>query len=125
MNDLNALTGEIVGCAIEVHKQLGPGLLESAYEACLLWELRHRGLAVEVQVPVPINYKGLTLDAGYRMDFLVEKLVVVELKSVDKLQPIHTAQVLTYLKMTNLRLALLLNFNVEVLRSGIKRIIND
>lgn len=125
MDDLNELTGAIIGAAIEVHRNLGPGLLESAYESCLLWELRQLDLKVEPQVPVPIRYKGLQLDAGYRIDLLVQDKVIVELKATDKIQPIHTAQVLTYLKMTDLKMALILNFNVELMRSGIKRIIND
>ena len=125
MDDLNELTGAIIGAAIEVHRNLGPGLLESAYESCLLWELRQEGLKVEPQVPVPIRYKGLQLDAGYRIDILVQDRIIVELKAIDKIQPIHTAQVLTYLKMTNLKMALILNFNVELMRSGIKRIINE
>ena len=125
MDDLNDLTGAIIGGAIEVHRNLGPGLLESAYESCLLWELRQKGLRAESQVPVPIRYKGLQLDAGYRIDLLVQDKIIVELKAIDKIQPIHTAQVLTYLKMTDLKMALILNFNVELMRSGIKRIIND
>ena len=125
MDDLNDLTGAIIGGAIEVHRNLGPGLLESAYESCLLWELRQKGLRAESQVPVPIRYKGLQLDAGYRIDLLVQDKIIVELKAIDKIQPIHTAQVLTYLKMMDLKMALILNFNVELMRSGIKRIIND
>jgi len=124
VDDLNDLTGAIIGAAIEVHRNLGPGLLESAYESCLLWELRQEKLKVEPQVPVPIRYKGLQLDAGYRIDLLVQDKIIVELKAVDKIQPIHTAQVLTYLKMTELKMALILNFNVELMRSGIKRIVN-
>ena len=125
MDDLNELTGAIIGAAIEVHRNLGPGLLESAYESCLLWELRQKDLKVETQVPVPIRYKGIQLDAGYRIDLLVQDKIIVEMKAIDKIQPIHTAQVLTYLKMTNLKMALILNFNVGLMRSGIKRIIND
>lgn len=125
MDDLNGLTSAIIGAAIEVHRNLGPGLLESAYESCLLWELRAQGLKVEPQVPVPIRYKGSQLDAGYRIDLLVQDKVIVELKATDKIQPIHTAQVLTYMKMTDVKMALILNFNVELMRSGIKRIIND
>ena len=124
MDDLNDLTGAIIGAAIEVHRNLGPGLLESAYESCLMWELRQKNLKVEPQVPVPIRYKGLQLDAGYRIDLLVQEKIIVELKAIDKIQPIHTAQVLTYLKMTELKMALILNFNVELMRSGIKRIVN-
>ena len=122
---MNELTGAIIGAAIEVHRNLGPGLLESAYESCLLWELRQKDLKVETQVPVPIRYKGIQLDAGYRIDLLVQDKIIVEMKAIDKIQPIHTAQVLTYLKMTNLKMALILNFNVGLMRSGIKRIIND
>jgi GxxExxY protein len=125
VDNLNELTGAIIGAAIEVHRDLGPGLFESAYESCLLWELRQKDFKVETQVPVPIRYKGLQLDAGYRIDLLVQDQIIVELKAIDKIQPIHTAQVLTYLKMTNLKMALILNFNVELMRSGIKRIIND
>jgi len=125
VDDLNELTGAIIGAANEVHRNLGPGLLESAYESCLLWELRQKDLKVETQVPVPIRYKGIQLDAGYRIDLLVQDKIIAEMKAIDKIQPIHTAQVLTYLKMTNLKMALILNFNVGLMRSGIKRIIND
>jgi len=125
IDELNRLSSETIGAAIEVHRNLGPGLLESAYESCLSWELRQRGFDVEKQVPVPIRYKGLTLDEGYRIDLLVEKKLMLELKSIDKLQPIHMAQVLTYLKMTGLKMALILNFNVLFMRSGIKRIVNQ
>ena len=125
MDDLNELTGSIVGAAIEVHRNLGPGLLESAYECYLLWELRQKDLEVETQSPVPIRYKGIQLDAGFRIDLLVQDNIIVEMKAMDKIQPIHTAQVLTFLKMTNLKMAPILNFNVELMRSGIKRIIND
>jgi len=99
-DELNRLSNEVIGAAIEVHRHLGPGLLESAYQSCLCWELRHRGLGVEVQVPIPIRYKKLLLDEGYRIYFIIEGKLVLELKSIDKLLPIHTAQVLTYLKMT-------------------------
>ena len=116
MDDLNEVTSAIIGAAIEVHRNLGPGLLESAYESCLLWELQQKDLKVEPQVPVPIRYKGLQLDAGYRIDLLVQAKIIVELKAIDKIQPIHTAQVLTYLKMTGLKMALILNFNVELMR---------
>ncbi|MEK6209892.1 MAG: GxxExxY protein [Pseudomonadota bacterium] len=125
VDELNRLSSETIGAAIEVHRNLGPGLLESAYERCLSWELRQRGFDVENQVPVPIRYKGLTLDEGYRIDLLVEGKLLLELKSIDKVQPIHTAQVLTYLKMTGLKMALILNFNVLLMRSGIKRIVNQ
>ena len=125
VDELNHLSSETIGAAIEVHRNLGPGLLESAYESCLSWELRQRGFDVEKQVPVPIRYKGLTLDEGYRIDLLVEGKLLLELKSIDKVQPIHMAQVLTYLKMTGLKMALILNFNVLLMRSGIKRIVNQ
>jgi len=125
VDELNRLSSETIGAAIEVHRNLGPGLLESAYESCLSWELRQRGFDVENQVPIPIRYKGLTLDEGYRIDLLVEGKLLLELKSIDKVQPIHMAQVLTYLKMTGLKMALILNFNVLLMRSGIKRIVNQ
>jgi GxxExxY protein len=124
VDELNRLSSETIGAAIEVHRNLGPGLLESAYESCLSWELRQLGFDVENQVPIPIRYKGLRLDEGYRIDLLVEGKLLLELKSIDKVQPIHMAQVLTYLKMTGLKMALILNFNVLLMRSGIKRIVN-
>ena len=124
VDELNRLSNETIGAAIEVHRNVGPGLLESTYETCLCWELRERGFKVENQVPVPIRYKGITLDEGYRIDLLVERKLLLELKSIDKVQPIHTAQVLTYLKMTGPKMALILNFNVQLMRSGIKRIVN-
>jgi GxxExxY protein len=111
-------TYDIVGAAIEVHRQLGPGLLESAYQTCLCRELLIRGIAFRQQVPLPIRYRGLDLDCGYRLDIVVADSVIVEVKAVRKVLPIHRAQVLTYLKLTNCRLGLLINFNVEVLRSG-------
>jgi GxxExxY protein len=120
--DENSISKEIIGAAIEVHKILGPGLLESAYQECLERELSLRKIIFEKEKPIPIEYKGLKLDCGYRADFLVGKLVVVELKSVEKLLPIHQAQVLTYLKLLNIKLGILLNFNVPMLKEGIKRI---
>ena len=123
--EANRLSKTIIGAAIEIHRQLGPGLLESAYEACLHYELSQQGLRVERQVPQPIAYKGIRLDCGYRLDLLVEDLVIVELKTVESLQPIHTAQLLTYLKLKKRWLGLIINFNVPVLRNGIKRIVND
>jgi GxxExxY protein len=104
---------------------LGPGLLESAYEACLFYELRERGLVVEKQVPLPVTYKGVRLEAGYRLDIVVENEVIVEIKSVDDLAPIHTAQLLSYLKLSDRKLGLLVNFNVELVKNGIKRIANN
>ncbi|WP_228021778.1 GxxExxY protein [Vasconcelosia minhoensis] len=120
----NFLSGVIIGAAIEVHRELGPGLLESAYEACLLYELKQKGVRVASQVPQPVVYKGIKLDCGYRLDLLVEDLVIVELKAVEILHPIHTAQLLTYLKLKNLWLGLLINYNVPVLKQGIKRLVN-
>jgi GxxExxY protein len=117
-------THDIVGAAIEVHRHLGPGLLESAYETCLCRELLLRGISFERQVPLPVEYRGIRLDCGYQLDIIAENSVIVEVKSVRKLLPVHRAQVLTYLKLTNLRIGLLINFNVELLRSGLYRIIN-
>lgn len=122
MNE-NPLSKEIIGAAIEVHRQLGPGLLESAYEGCLAYELNQRGILFERQKPVPVVYKDVRLDCGFRLDLLVGGLVVVELKAVDRLAPIHQAQMLTYLKLTGCKLGLLLNFNVLKLRDGIKRVV--
>jgi GxxExxY protein len=119
------ITGEIIGAAIEVHRELGPGLLESAYEQCLCHELSLRGLTFERQAPLPVAYKGVRLDCGYRMDVVVEDAVLVELKTVDKLLPIHEAQLLTYLKLSGHQLGLLMNFNVPVLKDGLKRIVNN
>ncbi len=120
----NELSQIIIGSAIEVHKHLGPGLLESAYQECLLYELRQAGLEVQKEKPMPIVYKELKLDHGYRIDLLVDEKVVVEIKTVEMLRNIHIAQVLTYLKLGNYKLGLLLNFNVSILKNGIKRIIN-
>lgn len=117
------LTTQIIGAAIEVHQALGPGLLESAYQACLARELTLRQLPFEREKPLPVEYKGLALDCGYRLDFVVANKVIVELKSVDTLHPIHEAQLLTYLKLTHCRVGLLINFNVPVLKSGIKRMV--
>jgi GxxExxY protein len=113
---------QIVDAAYAVHKTLGPGLLESVYEICLLHELARRQIHAERQVALPVIYDRMTLDAGLRLDLIVERRVIVELKSVDKLLPVHTAQVLTYLKLSGLRLGLLINFNVQLIRDGIKRI---
>ncbi|HEX4130864.1 MAG TPA: GxxExxY protein [Pirellulales bacterium] len=117
------LTGRIIECAIEVHRALGPGLLESAYEECLCYELSLCQLQYVRQVPLPVIYKGIHLDCGYRLDVVVEERVVLELKTVEQLHPIHDAQLLTYLKLSGKRTGLLLNFNVPVLRDGIKRIV--
>ena len=122
MNE-NEISKIIIGCAIEVHKQLGPGLLESAYQECLYYELIKAGLNVKKEKPMPIVYKEVKLDHGYRIDLLVENKVVVEIKTVEELNDVHTAQVLTYLKLGNYKLGLLLNFQVSLLKNGIKRII--
>ena len=122
--DINQLSSKIIGAAIEVHKALGPGLLESAYEKCLCHELKLRGLLFDNQKPLPLVFKGEKLDCGYRLDIVVENAIILELKSCEKIEPIHKAQLLTYLKLSGLRLGLVLNFNVPVMRDGIKRIVN-
>jgi GxxExxY protein len=115
------LTGKIIGAAIEVHRGLGPGLLESAYQACLAREFSLRGLTFEKEKPLPVEYKGTRLDCGYRLDFVVDGKVVVELKVVEAIHPLHEAQLLTYLRLTGCRVGLLINFNVPVLKDGIVR----
>ena len=124
MSDNNALTGKVIGAAIEVHKALGPGLLESAYEECLCHELELRSISYERQKELPIEYKGVKVDCDYRLDLLVEDKLVLELKACNALEPIHEAQLLTYLKLSGSELGLLINFNVPVLKEGIKRLIN-
>ena len=123
--NINNLTGQIIGAAIEVHKALGPGLLESAYEECLCHEFDLRRFRYDRQKPLSVEYKGVKLDCGYRLDLVVEKAVVLELKSCEKIEPIHKAQLLTYLKLSGLKVGLLLNFNVPVMRDGIVRIVNE
>jgi GxxExxY protein len=120
---VNELTGAIIGAAIEVHRVLGPGLLESAYQECLCRELDLRRIRFKRQHPVPVEYKGLRLDKGYQLDLLVESFCVVEIKSVDALHPIHEAQTLTYMRLGNWKVGLILNFNVEVLKDGIRRLV--
>ena len=120
----NELSNIIIGCAIEVHKQLGPGLFESAYKECLLYELLKAGLEVVKEKPMPIIYKDVKLDHGYRIDLLVNNKVVIEIKTVEQFTDVHTAQVLTYLKLGNYKLGLLLNFYVTTLKNGIKRVVN-
>ena len=120
----NQISKIIIGCAIEVHKQLGPGLLESAYQECLFFELKQAGMKVRKEVPMPIVYKEVKLDHGYRMDLLVEEKVVVEIKTVETFTDVHLAQILTYLKLGNYKLGLLLNFYTTILKRGIKRVIN-
>jgi len=121
----NEISERIIGCAIEVHKSLGPGLLESAYLECLFYELQKAGLRVEKQKPLPLIYKDVKLDAGYRIDILVEGKVIIELKSVEAINEIHIAQVLTYLKLSGCKLGLLINFNVLRVVDGIKRLVNQ
>ena len=122
---LNQITEAIIGAAMEVHRTLGPGLLESAYGACLAYELAEQGLQVERQKELPLRYRGVTLECGYRMDLLVEDAVVVEVKAVDRLEPIHEAQVLSYLKLSGKHLGLLINFNVKMLKTGIRRLAHE
>ena len=122
---VNEVSGIVVDSAMKVHSALGPGLLESAYEVCLIRELQKRGLRVESQVPIPVQYDGEMLNVGYRADLLVEGLVLVELKAIELVLPIHKAQLLSYLRLSGKQVGLLINFNVEHLRNGIKRIINS
>jgi len=121
---LSEISGEVIDAAMAVHSTLGPGLLEGIYETCLKHELYTRGIETKSQVQLPVHYDGLTLDAGYRLDLLVEDQIILELKSVDKLLPIHHAQLLTYLKLSNISLGLLINFNSVHLRDGIKRMVH-
>ncbi len=121
---LNKITEQIIGCAIEVHRGLGPGLLESAYEKCLCFELSQKNLNFKRQVPLPIVYKSVKLDCSYRIDLIVEDLVIVEIKAVDHLIAVHEAQLLSYLKLANKPLGLLMNFHVSVLKNGLKRLRN-
>ena len=123
--EINELSSKIIGAAIEVHKALGPGLLESAYEECLSYELGLRYLSLERQKQLAITYKAKKLDCGYKLDLVVEKVIILELKSCEKIEEIHKAQLLTYLKLSGLKLGLLLNFNVPVMRNGIVRIVNN
>jgi GxxExxY protein len=122
---INELTEKIIGAAIEVHRTLGPGLLESAYEECLAHELSLANISFDRQMALPVSYKSLQLDCGYRLDFLIEKTVVVELKAVESFQRIHEAQLLTYLKLGGWPIGLVINFNVPVLTKGIKRLVHN
>jgi len=122
---LDSITRCIIGAAIEVHRCLGPGLLESAYEACLAYELRQSGLKIEQQKPLPVVYKDVKLDCGYRLDLVVEDSVIVEVKAIEQLAPIHDAQLLSYLRLSGKTVGLLINFHVRVLKNGLKRIVND
>ena len=121
----NEISHKIIGCAIELHKALGPGLLESVYEVTLAYDLRQEGLDVKAQVPIPLVYKEVKQDIGYRLDLLVEDKVIIEIKSIENLAPVHFAQALTYLKLSDKRLALLINFNTKVLKEGIHRLVNN
>jgi GxxExxY protein len=121
MKNLNELTEAIIGAAMEVHRTLGPGLLESTYEMCLCRELSIRGISFERQVPIAVEYKGVKLDCGYRADIVVDGIILVEIKAIDSLLPIHDAQLLSYLKLGGWKIGLLINFNVELLKNGLRR----
>ena len=123
MEKLNSISYNIIGCAYRVHSELGPGLLESTYEVCLEYELRMQGMDVARQVSLPVVYKEVKLDAGYRIDLLVEKLVVLEIKAVESVAPVHHAQLMTYLKLSGMKLGLLMNFNAQDMKTGIKRFV--
>ena len=121
----NELSFKVIGIALELHKSIGPGLLESAYENALAYDLRESGLSVQQQVPMPFIYKEVKMDIGYRLDLLVENKIIIEIKSVENLAPVHYAQLLTYLKLSDLKLGLLMNFNSKLLKEGIHRIVNN
>ncbi len=123
--DVNEVTEKIIGAAIAVHKELGPGLLESAYEACLPYELSQRSLRFKRQKELPVTYRDVSLECGYRIDLLVEDTVIVELKAVEELAPIHEAQLISYLRLSGKKVGLLINFNVTVLKDGIRRLVNN
>ncbi|MHC4879240.1 MAG: GxxExxY protein [Planctomycetota bacterium] len=125
MSEVNKITEAIIGAAITVHRRLGPGLLESAYEACLAYELRKAGLEVEQQKAVPLVYEEIKLDCGYRLDLFVESQVIIEVKAKEALHPVDSAQLLSYLRLLNLQVGLLINFHVPVLKDGLKRIVNN
>jgi GxxExxY protein len=122
---LDQISHSIIGAAIEVHRHLGPGLLESAYEVCLVFEIKRLGMKVEEQKPLPVVYKEVKLDCGYRLDVVVEDEIIVEIKAIEKLLPIHDAQLLSYLRLTRKKVGLLMNFLVPVLKDGLKRIVNE
>jgi GxxExxY protein len=123
MKDYDELSGKVIGCAIEVHRNLGPGLLESAYERCFSFELLANNIHHSVQKELPVKYKNIALDCEYKIDLLIEDKLIVELKSVEKILPIHEAQILTYMKLANISTGLLINFNVPLLKEGIKRFV--
>jgi len=122
---LNDITGEIVDAAIKIHNELGPGLFESVYEEILSFELEKRGLIIERQIPIPVHYENIKMEVGFRADLIVEKEVIVEIKSIDHIAPVHKKQVLTYLRLSNLKIGLLINFNEELLKNGITRLFNN
>lgn len=117
------LSKKVIGCAIEVHKQLGPGLLENTYKQCLAFELSQIGINFQLEAELPVVYKNVKINCGYRIDVLVENQIIIELKSVDSLKPVHEAQILTYMKLSNINIGLLINFNEKLLKSGIKRFV--
>jgi len=121
----NEISKVLIGCAIDVHKELGPGLLESTYEVCLEYELKEHGLDVQRQLILPVNYKGKLIDAGYRIDLMINEKVIVELKAVEEMTKVHEAQVITYLKLSGINLGFLINFNETYLKNGIKRLVNN
>jgi GxxExxY protein len=121
--EFDQLSNQVIGCALEVHRALGPGLLESTYEQCLAHELSLSDISFKLQLPLPVKYKGIKLDCGYRIDLLVNDELIVELKSVDQIMGIHQAQLLTYMKLSGVKVGLLINFNVEMLKTGIKRFV--
>jgi len=121
---LNDITEAIIGAAIGVHRELGPGMLESAYEACLAYELIQRGFKIERQKELPLKYRDITLECGYRLDLLVEDSVIVEVKALDAIHPVHEAQLLSYLRLSGCKVGLLINFNVKMLKTGIRRVVN-
>ena len=121
--EFDELSNQVIGCALEVHRNLGPGLLESTYEQCLAYEMKTAGMAFKLQHALPVEYKNIKLDCGYRIDMLVDNSIIIELKSVDKILPIHQAQLLTYMKLAGISIGLLINFNVKYLKDGIKRMV--
>ncbi len=121
--DINEITKQVIGCAIGVHRELGPGLLESVYEKCLTYELVKAGLTVETQKELPVQYKDVQIDCGFRVDLLIEKSLIVEIKAVEKLAPIHEAQILTYMRLMGVKTGLLINFNVRLLKEGLRRFV--
>gem|GEM_PF-164234 len=123
--DIEEIGKQIIDAAIKVHRALGAGLLESAYQTCLAFELRKRGLTVECEVPQPVNYEGLEIDAGYRLDMLIEDVIIIENKAVEQILPIHEAQLLTYLKLSDRRLGYLINWNVPLIKNGVRRMVNN